>query len=78
MMRKEHVVTGGALELPHLKVAEKGNVAPRHDIDLEVPHVAATLPRCQAQVSPSLSNLSPLHFDSVTVIIVILHLINHN
>jgi hypothetical protein len=49
-MRMERIVSGCALELPHLnvvlrylKVTEKGNIAPQHDIDLEVPHVAATL-----------------------------------
>jgi hypothetical protein len=30
-----------ALEPPHLKVAEKGNIVPQRDV--EVPHIAATL-----------------------------------
>jgi hypothetical protein len=58
-MRKERAVRGAsALELPHLKVvlrylkvAEKGNVAPQRDIDLEVPHVAATLQKTLRKIT---------------------------
>ena len=43
--------------MPHLKVTQKGIVSPQHDIDLEVPHVAATLMTLPLAGRQALDNL---------------------